>query len=121
MLLQRIQKYGFCLRVEKCAFFVPKYLGCIFDKNGRRLDAEKPRAISEVLHYVHTWVSSAKTTFLPILHNIQAPLNALPRKDAAWEKAFTKLNDLLISDMLLSNYNPNRANYIDCRCFKLWR
>lgn len=53
------------------------------------------------------------STFLQTLHNIWALLNGLLRKDTKWncthkcEKAFTKLKDVLISDMLFSHYIPD--------------
>nr|VZI47197.1 unnamed protein product [Spirometra erinaceieuropaei] len=50
--LERVQKYGFRLRVDKCQFFFDfiKSLGFFFDVTGRHPDPENIRAIQRMLH-----------------------------------------------------------------------
>lgn len=57
--LQRLQDYGFTLKIAKCKFLLPqlKYLGIILDKDGQRPDPEKLDAI-EKLHHQQTFQSS---------------------------------------------------------------
>ena len=49
-MLDRIQQYEFRLRLDKCKFFQTsvKYLGFIFDKNGRRPDPENIHVIKQL-------------------------------------------------------------------------
>ncbi|KAL3069993.1 hypothetical protein niasHS_017282 [Heterodera schachtii] len=46
----RLQSYGFRVKMTKCSFFQEeiKYLGFVIDKNGRRPDASKIKAITEM-------------------------------------------------------------------------
>ena len=48
--LDRIQQYGFRLSLDKCKFFQTsvKYLEFIFNKNGRRPDAENINVIKQL-------------------------------------------------------------------------
>nr|VZI46296.1 unnamed protein product [Spirometra erinaceieuropaei] len=48
--LERVQEYGFRLRADKCQFFLDsiKYLGFVFDANGRHPDPENIRAIQRM-------------------------------------------------------------------------
>nr|VZH94510.1 unnamed protein product [Spirometra erinaceieuropaei] len=119
--LERDKDYGFRLRAEKCQFFLDsiKYLGFVFDVNGRHPDAENIRAIQRMpapknVSQLRSFLGliSYYSAFLPSLHDVRAPLNRLLQKDAPWcwspdcEKAFAQLKSMLSSDLLLTHYDP---------------
>ncbi|BHF79495.1 hypothetical protein SprV_0702261500 [Sparganum proliferum] len=106
--LERVQEYGFRLRADKCQFFLYsiKYLGFVFDVNGRHPDPENIRAIQRMP------APKNVSAFLQSLHDVRAPLNRLLQKDAPWcwspdcEKAFAQLKSMLSSNLLLTHYDP---------------
>ncbi|BHF65205.1 hypothetical protein SprV_0200821500 [Sparganum proliferum] len=119
--LERVQEYGFPLRADKCQFFLDsiKYLGFVFDVNGRHPDPENIRAIQRMpapknVSQLRSFIGliSYYSSFLPSLHDVRAPLNRLLQKDAPWcwsldcEKAFAQLKSMLSSDLLLTHYDP---------------
>nr|VZI38266.1 unnamed protein product [Spirometra erinaceieuropaei] len=119
--LERVQEYGFRLRADKCQFFLDsiKYLGLVFDVNGRHPDPENIRAIQQMpapknVSQLRSFLGliSYYSAFLPSLHDVRAPLNRLLQKDASWcwspdcEKAFAQLKSMLSSDLLLTHYDP---------------
>ncbi|BHF72892.1 hypothetical protein SprV_0401596300 [Sparganum proliferum] len=119
--LERVQEYGFRLRADKCQFFLDsiKYLGFVFDVNGRHPDPENNRAIQRMpapknVSQLRSFLGliSYYSAFLPSLHDVRAPLNRLLQKDAPWcwspdcEKAFAQLKSMLSSDLLLTHYDP---------------
>ncbi|CAH8523836.1 unnamed protein product [Dicrocoelium dendriticum] len=89
--LQRVQEYGFRLKPEKCQFFLPsiKYLGFVFDANGRYPDPEN----------------------VEVIQQMPAPADVTTAKDVprhwspACEKAFVRLKAMLSSDLLLTHYD----------------
>ncbi|BHF61136.1 hypothetical protein SprV_0100410700 [Sparganum proliferum] len=119
--LERVQDYGFRLRADKCQFFLDsiKYLGFVFDVNGRHPDPENIRAIQRMpapknVSQLRSFLGliSYYSAFLPSLHDVRAPLNRLLQKDAPWcwspdcEKAFAQLKSMLSSDLLLTHCDP---------------
>ena len=121
--IQRMQEYGFKLRREKCQFFLTsiKYLGFIFDADGCHPDAENIRSIHQIPRPTDVGtlrsfleLNNYYNTFLPSLHNIQAPLNRLLGQNVPWywsaecERAFVKLKSLLTCDLLLTHYDPQK-------------
>nr|VZI39322.1 unnamed protein product [Spirometra erinaceieuropaei] len=91
--LERVQEYGFRLRAENCQFFLDsiKYLGFVFDANGRHPDPENIRAIQRMpapknVSQLRSFLGliSYYSAFLPSLHDVRAPLNRLLQKDAPW-------------------------------------
>ncbi|BHF70642.1 hypothetical protein SprV_0301369500 [Sparganum proliferum] len=119
--LERVQEYGFRLRADKCQFFLDsiKYLGFVFDVNGRHPDPENIRAIQRMpvpknVSQLRSFLGfiSYYSSFLPSLHDVRAPLNRLLQKDATWcwspdcKKAFVQLKSMLSSDLLLTHYDP---------------
>ncbi|BHF75306.1 hypothetical protein SprV_0501840200 [Sparganum proliferum] len=119
--LERVQEYGFRLRADKCQFFLDsiKYLGFVFDVNGRHPDPENirpiqrmpaPKNVSQLRSFLG--LISYYSAFLPSLHDARAPPNRLLQKDAPWcwspdcEKAFAQLKSMLSSDLLLTHYDP---------------
>ncbi|CAH8612563.1 unnamed protein product [Schistosoma rodhaini] len=120
--LTKISEYGFYLKGEKCKFFMDsvKYLGFVFDKNGRRPDPENVRAIQNMLPpsnvaTVRSFLGliSYYSNFLPQLHRLRAPMNHLLSKNVKWDwstecqKGFDKVKSLLISDLLLTYFDPS--------------
>ncbi|BHF57618.1 hypothetical protein SprV_0100056000 [Sparganum proliferum] len=119
--LERVQEYGVRLRADKCQSFLDsiKYLGFVFDVNGRHPDPENIRTIqrmpaSKNVLQLRSFLGriSYYSAFLPSLHDVRAPLNRLLQKDAPWcwspdcEKAFAQLKSMLSSDLLLTHYDP---------------
>ena len=51
-------------------------------------------------------------SFIPNMHNLRTPLNALLKKDSTWKwtpeclEAFNKIKNTLTSDLSLEHYNP---------------
>nr|VZI42878.1 unnamed protein product [Spirometra erinaceieuropaei] len=91
--LECVQEYGFRLRADKCPFFLDsiKYLGFVFDANGRHPDPENIRAIQRMpapknVSQLRSFLGliSYYSAFLPSLHDVRAPLNRLLQKDAPW-------------------------------------
>ncbi|BHF62167.1 hypothetical protein SprV_0100514800 [Sparganum proliferum] len=91
--LERVQEYGFRLRANKCQFFLDsiKYLGFVFDVNGRHPDPENIRAIQRMpapknVSQLRSFLGliSYYSVFLPSLHDVRTPLNRLLQKDAPW-------------------------------------
>ncbi|CAH8655864.1 unnamed protein product [Dicrocoelium dendriticum] len=118
---KRIQEYGFRLRADKCQFFLRsiKYLGFVFDANGRHPDPGNVEAIHQMpppndIHQLRSFLGliTYYSAFLPSLHDVRAPLNQLLQKDVPWhwspacEKAFARLKTMLSSDLLLTHYDP---------------
>ncbi|BHF63607.1 hypothetical protein SprV_0200660100 [Sparganum proliferum] len=96
-----------------------RYLGFVFDVNGRHPDPENIRAIQQMpapknVSQFRSFLGliSYYSAFLPSLHDVRAPLNRLLQKDAPWcwspdcEKAFAQLKSMLSSDLLLTHYDP---------------
>ena len=119
--LSRIQEFGLRLRSDKCQFYLKsiKYLGYIFDKDGRRPDPANIAAIQRMpapsdLSNLRAFLGliSYYSVFLPALHTIRAPLNRLLQKGTPWvwsnecALSFKKLKSMLASDVLLTHYDP---------------
>ena len=91
--LDRIQQNGLRLSLGKCKFFQTsvKYLGFIFDKNGRRPDPENIHVIKQLttptdLLTLCSFLGlvSHYGSFLPEQHKLREPLNNLLQKDYKW-------------------------------------
>ena len=96
-----------------------KYLGFIFDSEGRYPDPENIRAILEMppptdIQTLRSFLGliSYYSSFLQSLHEVRGPMTSLLRKDTPWnwsahcQSAFEKLKSMLSSEMLLTHYNP---------------
>ncbi|CAI2731094.1 unnamed protein product [Schistosoma spindalis] len=120
--LTKISEYGFYLKEEKCTFFMDsvKYLGFVFDKNGRRPDPENVRAIQNMpppsnvaTLSLFLGLISYYSNFLPQLHRLRAPMNQLLSNNVRWDwsskcqKCFDKVKSLLTSDLLLTYFDPS--------------
>jgi transposase InsO family protein len=117
----KISEYGFRVRLGKCSFYRPsiKYLGFIVDKDGRRPDPQKVRAIANMP--VPSNVTTLRSflglvnyyqCFVPNMRSIRHPLDDLLKKDTDWnwstscQQAFDSIRGILNSDLLLTHYDP---------------
>ncbi|PIO77827.1 reverse transcriptase [Teladorsagia circumcincta] len=119
---QRIQDYGFRVRLEKCSFLQTqiKYLGFVINAQGRRPDPDKVKAIQKMpapndVSQLRAFLGLINFygNFVKDLHNLRAPLDALTKKDAVYtwtpecQSSFNKIKAILNSDLLLTHYDPN--------------
>ncbi|XP_055523094.1 uncharacterized protein K02A2.6-like [Wyeomyia smithii] len=119
-LLERIQEWGFTLRIGKCSFFMPEihYLGFIVNHQGIRPDPKKTAAICNMPppHDVSTLRSYLGAInfygkFVRNMHDLRYPLDALLQKDSKWDwnescqRSFEQFKNLLRSDLLLTHYD----------------
>ncbi|XP_062542038.1 uncharacterized protein K02A2.6-like [Armigeres subalbatus] len=120
-LFQRLKKYGFHVKAEKCSFFQSQlgYLGHIVDKQGIHPDPEKvktiatippPTNISELRSYL-----GAVNFYGRFVRNLQAlrhPMDQLLKKETKWrwtpecQRAFDQFKTILQSNLLLTHYDP---------------
>ncbi|PIO68631.1 hypothetical protein TELCIR_09573 [Teladorsagia circumcincta] len=118
---QRIQDYGFRLRLEKCSFLQKqiKYLGFVINAQGRRPDPDKVKAILRMLApkdvsqlRAFLGLTNSYGNFIKDLHDLLAPLDALTKKDVVYtrtpeyQSSFDKIKATLNSN-LLTHYDPN--------------
>ncbi|XP_053698542.1 uncharacterized protein K02A2.6-like [Sabethes cyaneus] len=121
-LLERIQEWGFTLRIENCSFFMPEihYLGFIINHQGIRPDPVKTAAICSMPppHDVSTLRSylgaiNFYAKFVRNMHDLRRPLDSLLKEDSKWnwdescQRSFEQFKSLLRSDLLLAHYDPN--------------
>ena len=121
-LFKRLQEFGLKVRLEKCNFMDEeiKYLGFIINKQGRKPDPEKTKAIIEMKQPTNIGELRAflgminfYNSFVPDMATLREPLNALLKKDTTFqwneecENAFRKTKEILQSDLLLTHFNPN--------------
>ncbi|BHF83684.1 hypothetical protein SprV_0902682800 [Sparganum proliferum] len=119
--LELVQEYGFRLRADKCQLFLDsiKYLEFVFDATSHHPDPENIRAIQQMpapknVSQFRSFLGliSYYSAFLPSLHDVRVPPNRLLQKGVPWcwspdfEKAFAQLKSMLISDLLLTHYDP---------------
>ncbi|KHJ98390.1 hypothetical protein OESDEN_01620 [Oesophagostomum dentatum] len=122
-LFERIHDYGFRVRVEKSHFMMSeiRYLGDIIDKNRRRPDPDKIRAITETpppkgVAQLRSFLGMVNYfgVFVKDMRQLCARLNALLKKNAPFKwspdcnDAFEKAKDVLASPLLLTHYNPKQ-------------
>ena len=118
----RINDYGFRVRLGKCSFYQPsiKYLGFIVDKDGRRPDPQKVSAIANMpapnnITTLRSFLGLVNyyQSFVPNMRSIRYPLDNLLKKDVKWnwstssQQAFDSIRGILNSDLLLTHYDPS--------------
>lgn len=121
--LERINAYGFHLRIDKCRFGLSqiKFLGHIIDKDGLRPDPAKTSAISQMpapknVSQLRSYLGAINYygRFVKQMKELRAPMDNLLKKDVTWEwtancqKSFEKFKVLLTSDLLLTHFDPNK-------------
>ncbi|XP_056132888.1 uncharacterized protein K02A2.6-like, partial [Lampris incognitus] len=127
--LMRLEEYGLHVKKDKCMFFQEsvEYLGHIIDAAGLHKSPEKERAVVEAL--APTDVSQLRSLlgminyygrFIPDLATILQPLNALLHKGKKWqwttacEAVFRKVKELMVSQKVLTHYNPELPLRLAC-------
>lgn len=118
---ERIEEYGFRLRLEKCSFAKPQieYLGFILSKEGRRPNPEKIKPITDMLppsnqKELHSFLGTISYygNLLPGLKAMRGPLDRLLQKDVDWtwtkleQEKFDELKNVLASDLNIINFDP---------------
>ncbi len=127
--LKRLKEHGLRVKMEKCAFFQERisYCGHEVDRVGLHKTAEKVQAVVDapqptnaqqlrfllgLVNYYHK--------FLPNLATILHPLNRLLEQGRKWEwteqcsSAFSKVKELITSDMVLIYYDPKFPLKLAC-------
>ncbi|EYC10859.1 hypothetical protein Y032_0053g2333 [Ancylostoma ceylanicum] len=97
-----------------------RYLGDIIDKDGRRADPNKMKAITEMpppkdLTQLRPFLRMINyfRAFIPQMRQVRSPLNALLKKNVPfnWSKdcqdAFDKAKEVLASPLLLTHFDLN--------------
>ncbi|XP_055714375.1 uncharacterized protein K02A2.6-like [Phlebotomus papatasi] len=126
--LQRLQDYGFHIKLEKCNFFQTqvkqdvsiKYLGHILDCHGLRPDPGKIAAIKDMpppkdISQLRSFLGAINyyCKFVKSMSTLRAPFDSLLRDGAPWiwgedcQRAFMKFKDILSSDLLLTHFDPS--------------
>ncbi|XP_062542398.1 uncharacterized protein K02A2.6-like [Armigeres subalbatus] len=120
--LQRLEQYGFTVRIEKCHFNMEQveYLGQILDGDGIRLDPNKtaaistmppPQDVSSLCSYLGAVNYYAK--YVPEMRKLRFPMDQLLKSGAKWvwseacQRSFNQFQEILQSPLTLSHYNPN--------------
>uniref|UniRef100_A0A1I7XH92 RNA-directed DNA polymerase n=1 Tax=Heterorhabditis bacteriophora TaxID=37862 RepID=A0A1I7XH92_HETBA len=109
--LSRIEEYGLRVKLDKCNFLQTQinYLGFIINQDGRKPDPKKTIAISRMpppqdcaqlrsfLGLINYYGS-----FVPMMHNLRAPLDALLKKDVQFKWS---VKEILSSNLLLTHFD----------------
>ena len=118
----RINDYGFRVRLEKCSFYQTsiKYLGFIVNKEGRRPDPQKASAVANMpapssITTLRAFLGLVNyyQSFVPNVRSIRYPVDNLLKKDEKWnwstscQQAFDSIRGILNSDLLLTHYDPS--------------
>ena len=119
--LSKLREYDFTVKINECKFLLPelKFLGKILDSNGQRPDPEKILAIEQLpppenLNQLRSYLGAINwyRKFIPNMSSLQAPLDKLLKKDAAFDwtpecqKSFEEFKRILTSDLTLTHYDP---------------
>lgn len=132
--LDRIQEYGFKLRIEKCEFGKMKLLFCghIINSDGIKPDPKKILAIQEIprpenISQLRSFLGAANYygKFVKNINNLRGPLDELTRKDIKFlwrpdhEQAFLAIKKVLGSDLILTHFDPSRKIIVaaDASCY----
>lgn len=127
--LTRLENEGLRLKMEKCAFMLPKieYLGHTISANGLHPSQDKVRAIVDapVPHNVSQLRSFLGMVnyygkFLNQLSSLLAPLYKLLQQKTRWhwgqqqQDAFKRVKHLLTSSQLLVHFDPEKELILSC-------
>lgn len=122
LVMERLAKFNLRLRFAKCKFLQSevRYLGVIVDARGQRPDPAKVEAITsmpppENLSQARSFLGAIGFygRFIKSMSTIRAPIDNLMRKDTefVWDKsceaAFSQFKKILLSDLLLTHYDPS--------------
>ncbi|XP_055527162.1 uncharacterized protein K02A2.6-like [Wyeomyia smithii] len=121
LVLNRIQEYGFTVRIEKCSFSMRqiKYLGQILDSDGIRPDPDKVAAIANMpppidLPSLRSYLGAVNYygKYVPEMRKLRYPMDQLLKAGTKWEwnkacqDSFDRFKELLMSPLVLTHYNP---------------
>lgn len=132
--LNRIQEYGFRLRLEKCEFGKKELLFCghLIGAHGIRPDPKKIQSIQEIpkpenLTQLRSFLGAANYygKFVKHINNLRGPLDELTRKDAkfCWlpkhDEAFSAIKKVLGSNLILTHFDPAQKIVVaaDASCY----
>ncbi|XP_055615172.1 uncharacterized protein K02A2.6-like [Toxorhynchites rutilus septentrionalis] len=121
LVLQRLQAFGFTVRIEKCSFHMRqvKYLGQILDGDGIRPDPDKiapvvnmpaPHDVTALRAYLGAVNYYGK--YVPEMRSLRHPMDQLLKAGEKFEwspacqKSFDRFREILQSPLLLTHYNP---------------
>ncbi|XP_053698732.1 uncharacterized protein K02A2.6-like [Sabethes cyaneus] len=120
-LFERLQEFGFTIRLEKCSFGSRQieYLGHLMDQHGVRPDPAKVAAIRQMpppvdVSGVRAFLGAVNYygKFVPNMRALRFPLDELLKAGtkfkwtSACQSVFDKFKEILSSDLLLTHYNP---------------
>ncbi|XP_062704639.1 uncharacterized protein K02A2.6-like [Aedes albopictus] len=121
LVLQRLQEYGFTVKLEKCRFFMRqvKYLGQLLDSEGTRPDPDKVKAIINMPppHDVSTLRSYLGAVnyygkYIREMRTLRQPLDELLKEGSSFQwsdacqRSFDRFKEILQSPLMLTHYNP---------------
>lgn len=121
-LFERINEWGFRIRLDKCKFLMKEivFLGFVIDQNGRRPNNAKVEAIADMpepydVATVKSWLGMINyySKFVKEMRSLRAPMDRLLCKDVKFDftvecrEAFHKAKQILLSDLVLAHYDPN--------------
>ncbi|XP_048031439.1 uncharacterized protein K02A2.6-like [Megalobrama amblycephala] len=124
--LSRLNEFGLYVQREKCEDSL-EYLGHIIDAQGLHkspekvraiVDAPAPKDVSQLCSFLG--LINYYSRFIPNLTLVLAPLNALLCKGKQWlwshecEDAFDKAKKFLLSQSVLTHYNPQLPVRLAC-------
>ena len=127
--LKRLKEHGLRAKMEKCAFFQERisYCGHEVDRDGLHKTTEKVQAVVDAPQPTNTrqlrsflGLVNYYHKFLPNLATILHPLNRLLEQGRKCEwteecsSAFSKVKELITSDMVLIHYDPKFPLKLAC-------
>ncbi|XP_053400415.1 uncharacterized protein K02A2.6-like [Mercenaria mercenaria] len=127
--LSRLSEYGLKVNVEKCVFMNDKVVFCGHEitKDGLHKTTEKINAIKDAppiknVRDLRSFLGLVQyyAKFLPNLATVLHPLHQLLTKNAKWkwtkacQDAVTKVKEMITSDLVLINYDPDLPIILAC-------
>lgn len=121
--LERIENYGFKLRIDKCKFAQTsiQFCGHIVDGNGIHPDPENMQSIMAIprpadITQLRSFLGAVNYygKFVKNMKDLRGPLDELTQKDVKFEwttkheGAFNALRKVMASDLVLTHYDPQR-------------
>ncbi|XP_062711901.1 uncharacterized protein K02A2.6-like [Aedes albopictus] len=119
--LERLQEYGFTVKIEKCRFFMRQvnYLGQLLDKEGIRPDPEKVKAVVNMpppndVPTLRSYLGAINYygKYIREMRQLRHPLDGLLKQGVSFEwtdecqRSFDRFNEILQSPLMLTHYNP---------------
>jgi hypothetical protein len=127
--LSRLETFNLRANIKKCDIFKDsvEFCGHKIDKHGLHKTGEKVKAVVEAkrpenLTELRAFLGLVNYygKFMPNLSTILRPLHKLLEKDSQWKwttdcnNAFSKVKELMKSDLVLAHYNPHLPVRLSC-------